>query len=495
MSFGLNGGALGTLDGDALLRDRLAQLGDDIALLADKQQELANMVGVTAEPAVSRLTVFHGYMAVLVVAFLITLLTTPLMRRLAHRHGVVDRPNEARKMHRLPVAYLGGVAVYLGVLAGIFVSYIATLREARGLVTFHDTEYLINGISPHPLNLSILLGATIIMLTGLIDDVMGISPRIKIAGQLFAAAALAYQDIGVKLAAGLLAPVGQWLGNPDLAWSVPLPVSIPMIGAELDINVVYWAGTAVIAVFVIGACNASNLIDGLDGLLSGTTAIATAGLLVVALALAIVDDGPRAAQRIVLCMAVLGACLGFLPFNFNPASIFLGDCGSLLLGFLTIVIVLTLGDTGKTNLVLAGLIIYAIPIVDTALAIVRRKMNGQSISSADDQHLHHMLKRAFGVKGAVLSLYGLGITFASLGIVMSLSRARVSYALALIFLSYIGVTAIKLARRKNLEAEMLAASSLPPGIPSSTRSTEAAASAPPTASASPTGPTGSGSHG
>ncbi len=194
-------------------------------------------------------------------------------------------------------------------------------------------------------------------------------------------------------------------------------------------------------------------------------------------------------------MAVLGACLGFLPYNFNPASIFLGDCGSLLLGFLTIVIVLTLGDTGKTNLVLAGLIIYAIPIVDTALAIVRRKMNGQSISSADDQHLHHMLKRAFGVKGAVLSLYGMGLTFAALGIFMSLSRARVSYALALIFLSYIGVTAIKLARRKNLEAEMLAANALPPGIPNATRSSEAAASAPPTAPASPTGPTGSGTHG
>ena len=141
--------------------------------------------------------------------------------------------------------------------------------------------------------------------------------------------------------------------------------------SSVPIDVVYWTGTAVIAVFVLGACNAANLIDGLDGLLTGTTAIANAGLLFLALGLAIVDDGPRDAQRIILCLAVLGACLGFLPHNFNPATIFLGDCGSLLLGFSTIVIILMMGDTGKTQFVIAGLIIYALPMIDTVLAIVR----------------------------------------------------------------------------------------------------------------------------
>src|SRR5690606_10909599 len=116
----------------------------------------------------------------------------------------------------------------------------------------------------------------------------------------------------------------------------------------IPVDIIYWAGAAIIALFVLGACNASNLIDGLDGLVTGTTAITTAGLLIVALSLAAIDDGPRDGQRIVLCMALLGACLGFLPHNFNPATIFLGDCGSLLLGFATIVVVLTLGDTGKT---------------------------------------------------------------------------------------------------------------------------------------------------
>jgi len=207
----------------------------------------------------------------------------------------------------------------------------------------------------------------------------------------------------------------------------------------------------IIGLFVLGACNASNLIDGLDGLLTGVTGIASAGLLIIALGLAAIDDGPRDGQRIILCLALFGACLGFLPHNFNPATIFQGDCGSLLLGFTTISIVLMLGDTGKTQLVTAGLIIYAIPLIDTSLAIVRRKMAGKKLSDADADHLHHMLKRALGVKGAALTLYGIGTGFATLGVALSLGRARVVYVLAFMFASFIGVTAIKIARKKQIE--------------------------------------------
>jgi UDP-GlcNAc:undecaprenyl-phosphate GlcNAc-1-phosphate transferase len=198
-----------------------------------------------------------------------------------------------------------------------------------------------------------------------------------------------------------------------------------------------------------------NFIDGLDGLLSGTTAIATLGFLIIALGLAVTDDGPLDGPRIIICLAVLGACLGFLPHNFNPATIFLGDAGSLLLGYCAAVMILSLGDTGKTSLVAAGLIIYAIPIIDTMLAIVRRKLAGKKMSDPDADHLHHMLKRWVGVKGAVLILYGIGITFASMGIILSLVRARFVYALALLFASYIAVYAIKIARRKHIEDQML----------------------------------------
>ena len=113
-----------------------------------------------------------------------------------------------------------------------------------------------------------------------------------------------------------------------------------------------------------------------------------------------------------------------------------------------------LGDTGKTHLVLAGLIIYAIPIIDTTLAIVRRKMSGRSISDADDQHLHHMLRRALGVKGAVFVLYGIGAVFALLGILLSEGRQRDIYAPVLVFAAFIGVIALKVGRRDHIEREM-----------------------------------------
>lgn len=434
--------------------DQVRVLSREADQLAARAHELARSIGLEAEPDATRLGILHGYLWVFVISLAVTLLTTPIMRRLAVRNGIIDRPNEARKIHRMPIAYLGGVAVYLGIMAGIVFSYFAVFQE--GLISFHASTKLVDGEFHDPVPISIVLGITVIMLVGLFDDVMGISPRVKVGGQLAAAAALAAQDVGVKVAQGVLAPLGELLGNSDLIWTIPLGADLPLLGTHVVFDLVYWAGTIIIAVFVLGGCNASNLIDGLDGLLSGVTAIAMIGLLFIALSLALVDDGPRDAQRIVLCLAVLGACLGFLPHNFNPATIFLGDCGALMLGFCTVVVILTLGDTGKTRLVIAGLIVYSIPIIDTTLAIVRRRLAGKPLSAPDDQHLHHMLKRALGVKGAVLTLYALGIGFAGLGIGISLGGARVTYALALLFAAYIIVTAVKIARRRHIEEQAAA---------------------------------------
>jgi UDP-GlcNAc:undecaprenyl-phosphate GlcNAc-1-phosphate transferase len=426
------------------------QLDDTAARLADLER-LANPSAADAG-VLSRLDIFNGYVGIFVVAFLVSLLATPLMRRLALAFGIVDRPTEARKAHRTPTPYLGGVAVWLGLMAAIFFSYTA---EWHGLITPHPTTKEGTGLLPGGVPLSILLGMTVIMIVGLIDDSQKIIPRLKIAGQLVAAAALALENIGVKLAHQVLAPVATSLGFQliDLGNGPTVGFLIPVAGGHISVDIVYWTGTALIAIFVLGACNASNLIDGLDGLLSGTTAIASAGLLIIALGLAAVDDGPLDGPRIVLCMALLGACMGFLPHNFNPASIFLGDAGSLLLGYCTIVIVMSLGDTGKTSLVLAGLIIYAIPIIDAALAIVRRKVAGRSISEADDQHLHHMLKRALGVRGAVLTLYLIAAIFATIGVALTLGRGRITYTIALVFAAFIGVTAFKIARHRHLEQQ------------------------------------------
>jgi len=424
----------------ALVDQRVdAKLSD----LAAKADALPALVG--------RMDVLHQYVGVFLVAFLVTILAVPLVRRLAIANGIVDRPDETRKMHKFPIAYMGGVGVYLGLMAGVLFSY---TWPWHGLLQTHVTTHLTEDGFAFRVPISVLGGMTIIMLVGLLDDVLNISPWQKIGGQLLAAAFLAMEDVGVRVAYQIVYPIATWVGGAtDPANQTWILFSVPYLG---PFDVVYWSGTAIIAVFVLGACNASNLIDGLDGLLSGVTAIAAIGLLIVGLGLAVADAGRFDSARVIMCLALLGACMGFLPHNFNPAVIFLGDAGSLLLGYVTIVIVLTLGDQGRTDLVIAGLVIYAIPVIDTILAIVRRKLTGKSIADADDQHLHHMFKRALGVKGAVLTLYLIGFGFAGLGVWLATSRARVTYALAMVFALFIGVMAIKVARRKAFEEQMLA---------------------------------------
>ncbi|MCA3005701.1 MAG: glycosyltransferase family 4 protein [bacterium] len=444
-----------------------APLGEQLAALKHSQSEITSRIAelegnVGVHYTISRMDLFNGYIAVFVVAFAVTLLVTPLFRRLAIGWGVIDHPDETRKAHRFPIAYMGGVAVYCGMLAAIAFSYLAPLH---GLIGFHSTKHAGDMNIPPPVPMSILAGMTIVMLIGLWDDVAKVTPLQKVGGQLIAAAFLAMNDVGVNVAKQVLSPIGVWVGNPDLIFLLPLPLEIPGLGSAVELNVVYWTGTFIIAVFVLGACNASNLIDGLDGLLSGVTAICAAGLLIVALGLAMYDDGKLDAARIIMCLALMGACLGFLPHNYNPATIFLGDSGSLLLGYTTIVIVLTLGDTGQTNLVLAGLIIYAVPIIDTSLAIVRRKMAGQRISAADDQHLHHILKRKMGVKWAVTTLYLMGGAFGLLGVLLTMERGRITYVLVLVLGAFIGVTAIKVARRKQFEEAAARLWARPPADP------------------------------
>lgn len=399
--------------------------------------------------------VLQGYIGVFVAAFLVTVLITPVVRRLAVANGIVDHPDEARKQHKMPIAYLGGVAVYLGIMAGLMFSYIAD--AVPGLIQYHEigTENLTDGVFTPQVPPWIALGMTIIVVVGLIDDISGISARVKLGGQLMAAAALAIGDVGVNVAEGVLRPtLGRLLHNPHLLYEIPLPMDVPGFGTTMEFDFIYWAGTVVIAVFVLGATNASNFIDGLDGLLTGVTSIAMIGFLVIAAGMALVDNGPLDGPRIVIGLAILGACMGFLPHNFNPAVIFLGDTGSLLLGYCSALMILSLGDTGQTSLVFAGLIIYSIPIIDTMLAIIRRKLAGRKMSDPDADHLHHMLKRALGVKGAVLTLYGIGIVFCVLGVLLSQFRARFIYALVFVIASYIAVYAIKIARRSQIEAQI-----------------------------------------
>ncbi len=171
-----------------------------------------------------------------------------------------------------------------------------------------------------------------------------------------------------------------------------------------------------------------------------------------------VGIGPRpdrlAGSRLVLALALFGAVLGFLPFNFNPAVIFLGDAGSLLLGYVCAVLILSLGEEGQTHYVIAGLIIFALPIMDTVLAILRRKIAGVPMSVADRNHIHHILLRSFGsVKKAVLVLYAINIVFVLLGVGLAaavafgFARYLLVYGVATIFFGLVGAAALKAGLR------------------------------------------------
>lgn len=419
----------------------------------------AETVGDIGYATTTAIDLLNSYVPVFVGAFLLTLLLTPVVRRAAIAGNVIDHPDEGRKQHAFPVAYLGGLAVFFGLIGGVGISYMLIDPEVSQF---------------RAVPLAIIIGMFAIAITGLADDVWGWDPRLKIAGQLVAAAALAIEEVGVRVAAGVLNPI---FGEEFLFFDIPTPVG------PIPVDIVYWVGTALIAIFVLGGCNATNLIDGLDGLLSGVVAIVAIGLLLISLlmfsapgftpAMELSPEQSLAGARVVLCVALLGAVLGFLPHNFNPASIFLGDCGSLLLGYMCVVIILMFGEMGQTHLVFAGLIVFALPIIDTMLAIIRRWLAGVPLSSGDDQHLHHQLKRATGsVKRAVLSMYGITAVFAVVGVMLAALvmytelRVRVVYVIALVLFGCIAVLAVKAARRQQLRIASVQQSAMI-GVPAS----------------------------
>ena len=288
---------------------------------ADVMSQGAEVLGPVIEPiapgplvgpsSFGMTELLNGYAGVFLVSFLVTLVATPFVRKLAIAMEIIDRPDESRKQHRYPIAYLGGLAVFMGVMAAIV--YSVVLVDGAG-----------GALGPVPF--SIIIGLLAITFTGLADDVWGWDPRLKIMGQLVAAAALALEDTGIRVAEGALLPL---LGSPAEVLLTIGPV-------QIFASYVYEAvGTLIIGLFVVGGCNAMNLIDGLDGLCSGTAGIMAIALLVLSLMMAagtVIADPyeSMAGVRIVLCLSLLGAVLGFLPWNFNPAVIFLGDCGSLL---------------------------------------------------------------------------------------------------------------------------------------------------------------------
>jgi UDP-GlcNAc:undecaprenyl-phosphate GlcNAc-1-phosphate transferase len=361
---------------------------------------------------------------------------TPIMRVVASYYHIIDQPDRMRKMHNVPVAYLGGMAVFLGWLTGLAISQFRKLP-------LHEP-----GLPPHvTINFSIVAGACVIIVIGLWDDVFGIKPWVKIAGQVGAAIFLVADGIGTQCTGLFFNTFNNWLSIQQL----PGHWLAGVTGAHmLHVPgwVTYLSSSVVVIGVVVACCNATNLMDGLDGLCGGVTAVIAAGFLFLAVHLAVSSGGldPNLdAMRIVIAIALLGAVLGFIPYNFNPASIFMGDTGSMFLGFCCAAMIILMSQGQHWRWFLASMVMFALPVLDTALAFARRWVNGRPIFSADKLHFHHQLvARGFSVKKTVLISYGLAVFFAVAGAMIAIMRTRYAVAFYLIIFGYIIVAAYKM---------------------------------------------------
>ena len=358
------------------------------------------------------------------VSLAVSLVVTPMVRYLAYRLHVVDRPDddgEGLKPHARPVAYLGGLAMCVGALAGL-ACYLAVMPD-RGLQWRRLEEALPAGnleavmVNPIWNLLAVALAFVVITLVGLLDDLRDIRPSRKVLGQVFAALILLVGGVGYRMAQVFFRVLH--MAPPE--W-VLVPVS-----------------AVVVLVAVVCACNATNLLDGLDGLCGGVTGIISLGFLALAVHLAMYPfDGPHQ-LRVALCLAMTGAVLGFLPYNVPPASIFMGDAGSMLLGFFVATMMALFSREGNLRWLVAACAVFALPILDTSLAVVRRLLAGKSIFHGDRSHLYDQLvDRGMTVKQVVGLFYVLAAVSAAIGVACAIYlRGRYAVVLYAVLLAII----------------------------------------------------------
>ena len=318
-------------------------------------------------------------------ALLLTLLITPACRTVSRRLGWVDHP-DPRKLHRAPIPRTGGIAIFLAYAAAlILVRFILAHSSAHNLWT-------------------ILPALLVAFATGLFDDLVNLKPWTKVAGQVLAAILACAAGIQIRNAGGY--------SIENAWWHIPLTV-----------------------LWLVGCANAFNLIDGLDGLATGVGIFATATAFLSALL-----SGNVALA--VVTAPLLGALLGFLPYNFNPASIFMGDCGSNTVGFLLGCAAIVWWRSSATFLAtMAPLIALAIPLLDTVLAIARRSLRHQPIFGADRGHIHHrLLARGFSPRRVACTLYAVGCLLACLSILLATATSSGGFVLgAFCLIVWLGV--------------------------------------------------------
>ena len=287
------------------------------------------------------------------VAAAVSFAATPMVKALACKVGAIDVPKDNRRMHKVPIPRMGGLAIFLAFLLSVLV--------------FADIDRQMQGI---------LLGAVMIVILGVLDDIMALKALPKLLVQIAAAGVAAWHGCTI-----------QFVSNPN-------------VFSEATYLNLGWLTIPVTIIWIVAITNAVNFIDGLDGLAVGVSAISTASLIVIALMVKEINIA------IILC-ALFGACLGFIPYNMNPAKIFMGDTGSTFLGY----ILATLSITGlfKMYAIISfavPFLILGIPIFDICFAFLRRVAKGQNPMKADRGHFHHrLIDMGFNQKQAVAVLY------------------------------------------------------------------------------------------
>ena len=331
------------------------------------------------------------------IAFMTSFMMTPQTIKLARRLGAVDTPQDERRINKVTMPRLGGLAVIAGFIISIV--YLLIVMTIESNIDLAEDNYYIK-------LMGFAIGGLIISSVCFYDDVKGAKAIIKLFAQIVAAI--------VVVKSGLIID----------------SIDIPFLEIYSENELFYQILTIG---WIVGITNAMNLIDGLDGLSTGISIISCMSLLIIFA----LNGSPLIS--IILITALCGSLVGFLPYNFNPAKTFIGDTGSNFLGYcLSIISILGIAKTYTAIVIVAPLIVLALPVFDTLFAIIRRLINGKSLKAIiepDANHLHHkMLRKGFTQKQAVLILYGLSATFGMFAIILLESGIWKALSFALIII-------------------------------------------------------------
>ncbi|MBN2406543.1 MAG: undecaprenyl/decaprenyl-phosphate alpha-N-acetylglucosaminyl 1-phosphate transferase [Elusimicrobia bacterium] len=335
---------------------------------------------------------FELYILVFGMSLFLTLLFVPIVGSFAIKFNAMDNPS-GRKIHRKDIPLWGGVAIFIGIFGTVFI-----MKNVNSAF-----NALLTGNSGHIMRLleGILVGSIVIMVLGMVDDVKGVAPTTKLLGQIITA--MIVMQYGIKI---------KGLNIPFFSSYMEIPLYLVMI---------------ITVLWITGFINSVNLIDGIDGLASGVMAIATGIFFVITLYQINIQTEPMTVDRLklasVISLAVCGSCIGFLKYNFPPAKIFLGDSGSLLLGFMAGVITITgiLKTAGALTLFIP-ILIFGVPIFDAFISLVRRVFTRKPFMEADRDHIHHRLlyRRGWNVRKVIFRIYYVTLILGLLAVLITL---------------------------------------------------------------------------